>query len=411
MSDEGGGVPGRRSVLVGTSAMLTVGALSACEAPAPRSGPTTTDFASLRPGGVLELQPRTYDVRSEVKLPEGVTVNGNGAVVRLVAASSSVLRVDSGTTLSDLTVATTARGHALVQVVRGATGVTLSKLVLRGSGAEESGIDTEGETRDLHIVDVDIFAVRNGIQIVGASRGVRITGGTIDTWSTRGIRVQGNGEGASEGLSIADVSITGATGAGGSRQPITIRSSAQTRHRDIRISGCRAVGRGTAFADSANPGTGDQFSVVNADGVVIEDCHSVDGGERGINVANATDVVVRNNVVKGSDTVGIGIGARGRGIVRNLLVEGNDVEDSGTATLEDTTDYSLSGIRVTDSTDGVVRGNVVRKSFQGPRPRYGIVVDGCTNVRVSDSRVEGSFARAVLDGGGNTGLVLRSNTP
>ena len=358
--------------------------------------------------GVLNLEPRTYRLREPVVVPAGVSIRGHGATIEFSGRGSSVLEVSDDTSVTQLTVVALGRTKSVLTVARGASAVHLEDLTITGSSDQLAGIDVLGDTEDVMIAQSVVSNVRNGVQVQGATKRVTIDRVTVQNWTTRGIRVFAADDGASEDLTITGAQVSANIGSGGSRQPIVIRSSGTSRHRQVRVIDSVVTGRGTSFADPVHPGTGDQISIQNTDDVLIDHCRSVDGGERGISVTDATDVVITNNVVTGSDTVGIGVGSLLPGNeVKGVVVRGNEVQDSGTGTLEDATDYSLSGIRISNTNRGTVQGNTVRKSVNAPTPRYGIVVDSSTDVEVSDTRIEGTFHVPVLDGGKNSQVVLQ----
>lgn len=404
--------PAKRSAMIllasfTVASVVAVGVLVRGEPPESPSGRSVSDLSDIERGGSVQLQQDVIETDTPLSIPEGTKLDGNGATIRYTGGGRTALLLQKGVEISDLRVVATGHTRSVVMTAQDASGVSLESVDVIGVGSQQSGINVARGSHGTTIAGGDIRTVKNGIRVREDVADMSIRDIHITDWSNRGIWVHGAAGRATTGLTISQVAIGPNNGFGGSRQPIIVRSTGGARHKDVHIVGVSTRGPGTSFDDPSRPGTGDQISVVNTDGLVIERCRSVDGGERGINVTDATDVTVRANFVAGSDAVGIGIGSAAESkAVSDVTVESNVVEDTGTSRTEGTTDYSLSGIRFSNVTNGRITANTIRKARHSKNPRYGIVVDYSRSVTVGTRNIVGDFRRSVLDGGNNTSLRL-----
>lgn len=380
---------------------LVIGTLVAVHFWDPRqqqdTSPYVDQLSSIQEGDHVRLKKRTYDLRETLEIPAGAHVDGNGSTFRYRGDRSVAVSLSTGSVLEDIDVVARDQSRAAVIIPRGAHTVKLQHVDIKSNKHQRSGILFAGDSSGIEVSDTRVLDAQNGIQIKGRNDDISLSGLSIRGWTYRGIRVQGGNGGATTHLEIRDTTIGENAGSGRSRQQVTVRSPGTSRHKKIAIVNVRVRGRGTSFSDKERPGTGDQISVVDANHVLISGCRSIDGGERGINVNSATNVRIVGNVVKRSESVGIGVGSLARGKnVRRVQVTQNRVIDAGGAKMEDTTDYSLSGIRLTNAIGASVSDNVVRKSMRRDKPRYGIVMDSVRAATVENNSISGSFDRKVL---------------
>lgn len=365
--------------------------------PPPKSVPNTLQslMANAQPGDVVTLQPRVYETDSPVVVPKGVTLSGRGATVLVVARLDSAVVLSSNSRLNGVTVDANGFAKTIIDLEPNASGVRVDNSIVKGRGTELTGIGSFAGSSGLTISDTKINHVMNAIQISGPSTKVEIDHVTISQWSTRGIRVQGNENGSSSGLTISDSRIGPNIGKGRSRYPI-FAGSTGLRHTNIVVEDSVITGRGTAYDDESVPGTADQISITKTNGVIIRGNISREGGERGINVTAANRAVIENNTVEGADTVGIGIGSSktGRGVT-NFRVVGNALTDNGRSRKQTTADPSLTGIRLTSVSGGLVSGNTISALSDGSQ-KYAITIDGVVDVDVRSNIMKGTFHEKVF---------------
>lgn len=343
--------------------------------------------------GTVTLADRTYRVDRALVVPAGVSVRGNGATLHLSKTVNQFITLKSGSSLSDLTVEGGGQARTLVAFAKGASNVQILDCTIEGRGTDRIGIGTISGGSRLTVRDTTVRNVRSAIEITDETSAVVIERVRIQSWSIRGIRIQGGPQGSSHQLRITGAQIGPNSGKGRSRYPIAALSTG-ARHQDISVEGSTVIGRDTAFDDRSTPGTADQISITKTDGIIVRDNRSIDAGERGINVSAARGVVVASNFVIGADTVGIGIGSNGPGKeVTDVKVTGNTVIDSGMSRRGTTVDASLAAVRLTKVADGVVASNQLIATPGVGNQKYAIALDGSTRVVLRDNSIEGDLQR------------------
>ena len=340
--------------------------------------------------GSVELEDGVYSLDLPITVPQGVTLRGDGATLRWTESAREHLVLESGSRLDGITVRSGGLAQTSIAVAAGARDVEISDCAVTGARKELVGIGiTSGS--GLTIRGTTIQQVQNGIQVLGHTSDLVIEDVGIEKWTTRGIRIHGDERGSSRKVRIANVQIGPNVGTGRARYPITTTSTGAW-HEGISVEDSTITGRDTAFDDESSPGTADQISITKTRGVLIRGNKSLNGGERGLNVTAASDVVVEDNEVERADTVGIGIGANGAGKeVSDVTVRGNTVVDSGLSRQETAVDLSLAAIRLTAVTTGVIDGNQIVATAGIGSQKYGITLDGVSGVEIGDNAIDGEL--------------------
>lgn len=350
--------------------------------------------------GLARLEARNYHIKMPLVVPDGVNVAGDGATLISVANVGSFVTLGSGSALDGVEIRSEARVNRMIAIAPKARDVRISGVKIAGSGTEAVGIAVDRGVNGLAISDCEIKDVQHGIRLQSGPRNSTIERVSVQRWSHRGIRIQGDDTSAAQSVLIRDVEVGPNVGNGPSRYPI-IALSTGMRHRDITVEDSVVTGRGTAHQNPMTPGTADQISINDTVGVTIRRNESLDGGERGVNVLGSTDVLIADNTVRDADTVGIGVGsARMDTAVERVVIRDNLVVNSGRNRVGSTTDPSLAGIRVSQTTRGTLEGNAIQSTGTGQRQKYGVTVDTTADVLLAGNTFVGSFVEEVFQNNG-----------
>lgn len=253
--------------------------------------------------------------------------------------------------------------------------------------------------RAITVAQNDFDGVRSGVHVAGASQGVEVTDNTIMHWRDHGIHIYGTAAGSPSNVDVIGNTVKHLTSGGYPRYPIhTAQGSAARRLQDLRVMDNVVIGPGRSYV-AAEPGTADQISLHQVNGLLVRDNVSHDGGDMAITVESSADVVVAGNMASGADASGIAIFTD----VTGASVFANTAVDNGRNREGNRPAAARAGIRVSTSggpgPDGVLisenlTGNTTLRGSQ----LYGISVgSAAAGVVTTTNRDTGNAIGLLLD--------------
>jgi hypothetical protein len=255
-----------------------------------------------------------------------------------------------------------------------------------GNAIEVSGSSALTK-EDTVIEDCRFHTVYRGIRATGGQEGLVIRNNLFTDLHENGIRLN-----SSDATYIEDALIEGnrfydyPTDGGASSLNSAIKTdSSSSDHRNIRVLNNFVKGTDNEYG-SDPPGTADQFSFNNVDGLIFANNISIDGGDMGVTLeSDVLNFTVIGNYCYNNDIAGIwNTGSRGTIVGNACINNGQDRATSGSA--------NRAGIVLGSSADTVtISGNTCTDDQGTETQEWGITItSGATDIKIGDNNLNGN---------------------
>lgn len=352
-------------------------------------------------GTPVVLENREYRLFSQIVLPSGVTIQGNGASV---SAWNWAGNKGGPFVIADGATNVTLQGLRINAVncswvVQGAACTRVSILDCDITGPIYKGyfLDFNGVASQIRIERSTFSDTQHCIRLRGAVRDVIIRDDDFSSWLDYAIQLEPIGLIGPEDITIQGSNFHDPKPGNGARQMIATsltkddRSAKVISIRNLRILDNDFIGTGQHFdrASETSTGTADQVSIQFVDGVTIRGNRSLYGGENGIVVTNwCRNVLIANNEASYNNGHGIQFSSRGERSSDGLIV-GNYCRDNGArkGTPAEIAKREYSGIYVHDAERVGVHSNRIEETRDEWRQQYGLLITESTDVDLGPNSI------------------------
>lgn len=346
----------------------------------------------------------TWSIDDTLPVGKNVTLKGDGSSSVIQVASTVTHGLRAYGSIEDIEIH--AQGNvnsAIVQVYRDDVSIRRVRVVDTAQAASY-GVDVSGSYSNIAVEHCTFSGVDNCIRLRGPVTDCRIAHNRITSWGDRGIWVIADSAGGSNRARIVGNTITDQSGAGTPRYPIRVEAPGVShRHIDVDISHNMVVGTGTSYNDTTTPGTADQISATDCDGIVVIGNTSTYGGDGAFALSDNTRLTMTGNRAEYADTAGIYLGWATAGETKDSAVSGNVFYNCGQNRNNDRAG-SRSGIWCV-GTNVTISGNTFTDDQATPTMLYGIVFSDCTNVTAGPNVMSGMVTSEHWNKGGNTNVT------
>ena len=259
------------------------------------------------------------------------------------------------------------------------------------------GLETQESARNVVVRGCRFDGLSTPIQVTKDPIGVSVENCRLTNWTERGIRLVGTGATAANRVQILDNVIHPPIAGGDVRQPIQFNGSDTNPFSHVRIVGNIVRGVGSAYHDSATPGTADLISLHRCVDFEVRDNVCVGGGDTGVTVSQQSSRgAVVGNVCRDNNSAGICIGSGTSRFVRDIVVASNTCIDNGRDGAGYFPDSARAGIRLYHASSVRVVRNRVGNSAGSQSQQYGISVTDSASIKYYGNRMASNSVAPVL---------------
>lgn len=356
--------------------------------------------AASKLGGVVQLQAQEYELSHLLTLKANVTIDGNGATLRMTDKKGGPLVVApnaSNVTLRNLTVIASGCDYALqCSAMRD---VDIDRCTFKGDVAKGALVDFNGACENVQVTNCTFANAMHLLRLRGANVNVEIDRCNFTDWLHYAVYLVP----AESMLPILfpevgphDITISNnnlskpKAGIGGARQMIVAypTNARIVAMGNLRILNNDCIGTEQDY-DRTSPtstGSADMISLHYVDGVLLQGNRTLYGGENGMVVTNACRNV---QIVSNESAYNVGHGIQFGSVVDapsyNALIANNDCRDNGTR-LGGQGDV-MSGIYVHGAHAVTLNGNRVADTRPVRKLKVGLLIASSKNVDLGRNSV------------------------